>query len=572
MAWVVPVEIAFVLLTAAVIPQTSAWLTTYAGASPLSATLDLIGGSGLVLAGTGLILTGTRTRSGWVAVLAGICWLAADWVGWQGGIVVVRTLATAAAFFFLPLILHLVAVQRRPQARGLMRRLVLPGYVLALLLALAYLLFRDPRTDLYCWSNCADDLLLLRDVPVLGDALRFGVPAFETAVAACIVAVAALTLSRATGASRRLMSPILIPAVFVALGGAAHGIALLIDPHEGPRFPLHVAIYQVRALGVAVLAAGLGWSVIQAWRSRLAVVRLAADLGSTPSSGTVPAIAAEAGDPSLEFLYWLPDQGRYVDASGQFRAAPEEAGRSVLRIMLAGRLIGLALYDPGAVEEGDLDRLLGPAARLALENERLRAELLAKVDETRASRARIVAAGDAARAVAERDLHDGAQQALLAVLYELRAAARTAQEAGEDEAADALRTDIEEAEAVLADLREIAHGIYPAVLADAGLRAALRSLADTADVPVAVREITSERLPLAAERAGYAVVAEAVEVATSIGAQELSVRANRDDDRLVLEIGGLGADVVPAIADRVSAADGAWSMEGGMLRVWIPCA
>ena len=186
MAWVVPVEIAFVLLTAAVIPQTSAWLTTYAGASPLSATLDLIGGSGLVLAGTGLILTGTRTRSGWVAVRAG-----------SAGLPAIRSVRRAgsswwgprrdSAFFFLPLILWPGCRPAGSQARGLMRRLVLPGYVLALLLALAYLLFRDPRTDLYCWSNCADDLLLLRDVPVLGDALQFGVPAFETTIAACIM-------------------------------------------------------------------------------------------------------------------------------------------------------------------------------------------------------------------------------------------------------------------------------------------------------------------------------------------------------------------------------------------------
>jgi signal transduction histidine kinase len=304
------------------------------------------------------------------------------------------------------------------------------------------------------------------------------------------------------------------------------------------------------------------------------VMRLATDLGNTPQPGTVAsAIAAEAHDPSLEFLYWLPHRGWYVDAAGQPREAPEEvAGRSLLRVTLAGRLIGLAVHDPGAVDSADLDRLMGPAARLALENERLHAELLVKVDEVRASRARIVATGDAARARAERDLHDGAQQAILAAIYELRAAAGEAEAAGNGEALSGLRTGIDQAGVLLAELREIAHGIYPAVLADRGLGAALRTLADTATIPVAIGDLPDQRLPDAAERTGYAVVAGAVEAAAAIDAEELSVLGRREDDRLMLEIRGLGTVEVPEILDRVSAADGDWSREGEMLRVWIPCA
>ena len=571
--WVIPFEIAFVVGTAAVIPQTSPWLTTYAGSSAPAALLDLAAGAGLMTAGTVLAMSGMRPRTGWVAVLAGATWLASDWIGWQGGIAAVRTFATAAALLYLPLVLHLVALQRRPVSRWIMSRLVTSGYVVAAALGLTLLLFRDPRIDLYCWNNCADDVLLVGSVPWAVSLFRWAVPAFKVFLATSIVASSALILIQGSAASRRAAAPPLLPAVLVGVSSAAYGIALLVDPHEGPRFALHVALFQFRALSAALLAAGLGWILVREWRSRLAVMRLATNLSNTPQPGTVAsAMAAEAHDPTLEFLYWLPQRTRYVDAAGLPREVPEEDGRrSMLRVTLAGRLIGLAIHDPDAVDSADLDRLLGPAARLALENERLHAELLVKVDEVRASRARIVATGDAARARAERDLHDGAQQAILAAMYELRAAAEEAETAGDGEALAELRIGMDESVAVLAELREIAHGIHPAVLADRGLGAALRTLADTAAIPVAIGDIPDQRLPDTTERTGYAVVASAVAAATAVGAEELSVRGTREEDRLVLEIRGLGTREVPDILDRVSAADGGWSREGEMLRVWIPC-
>jgi len=572
--WVVPVAIAFVLATVAIIPQTTGWLTTYSGSSPASAFLDLAAGAGLLVAGVALLLRSARATMGWLAVLAGTAWLASDWIGWQGGVPLARTLATGVSLFFLPLVLHLVVLQRRPRAGWTAHRFVVPAYAAAGVLGVALLLFRDPRIDLYCWSNCADDVLLAGNVPWLVNLLRYAVPSFELAVAAGIVATSVFILVEGTQARRQASAGVLIPAIAVGFSEASHGFALLVDPHEGPRFALHVVLFQLRALSVALLAAGLAWTVVRAWRDRLAVMRLAAALGDAPQPGALAeAIALKAHDPSLEFVYWLAHRDRFVDASGQPAQLPHvNSGRSALRVTLGGRLIGLALHNPGAITSADLDRLMGPAARLAMENERLQAELQVKVTEVRASRARIVSARDAARERMERDLHDGAQQAFLAFLHELQAAALAADATGDTVALGELRRQVEETATLLSELREIAHGIYPAVLADSGLAVALRTLADTAPIPLAVGDLPAGRLPVMAERTGYAVVASAVDAAASSGTEELALRGHRDDERLILELQGLGPEEVPEITDRLSAADGGWSREGDVLQVWIPCA
>lgn len=566
--------IAYALVSATIIPQTSAWLSTYSGASAASATVDLAAGVGLLATGTAIVLAKTRPNVGWLAVLAGVTWLASDWIGWQDGPALPRMLAMAAALFYLPLILHLLAIHQLPPRASIMRALVLPGYAVAAGIGLAMLLVRDPSIDVLCWNNCGDNPLLVGNVPLAVDGLRVAVPAFEVAAGAGTVAVALAILTRGTAVRRRTVAVVAVPGALVGVMGAVHGVALLLDPHEGPRFASHVAIFQLRAVSAAMLAGGLAWTAVRPWRSRLAVERLATDLHNAPPPGTVEsALATAVDDPSLEFLYWLPHVGRYVDGAGRPREAPVlDERRSALRVMLAGRLVCLAVHDRSAVDAADLDRLLGPATRLALENERLRAELFAKVEEVRASGARIVATADAARASMERDLHDGAQQALLAVAFDVQAAAQAAAAADDTDALGELRASLATAEEMLADLREIAHGIYPAVLTDRGLGPALSSLADRAAIPVEIQAVPTQRLPQGAELAGYAVVAGAVDAAIAAGADGLTVRGSLAPGRLQLEIQGIGTSQVAEITDRVSAVDGGWSTEGRTLRVWIPCA
>jgi signal transduction histidine kinase len=574
-SWTILAEIALAAATIAIILQTSAWRTTYAGVSVAAAVADLSAGIGLMAAGTALVLTRLRPAVGVVASLAGIAWLAADWAGWQGGPALARTVAMGIALCFLVLIIHLLALQQRDPAR-LLRPLVLPAYLLASGLALALLLFRDPRLDLHCWSNCTDDVLLIANQPVIAGIVGVAIPTFELAAGGVIALLGIGWLLSCPPEQRRAVAVIAVPAVLVGVGGASHGLALLADPHEGPRFALHLALFQARAWAAALLAVGLGWTVIRTVRRRSAVLRLAAELADAPAPGSVaPALASATGDLSLEVLYWVPHLDGYVDGTGRSRDLPVPGpDRAVTRVSNAGRHVGVVAHDPSVVGRTDLDRILGPAATLALDNERLRAEIVAKLGDVRASRVRIVAAEDAARARLERDLHDGAQQGLLAVAYELRQAAAAVPTGGSGGPGvhGAIGAAVREAEAMLSELREIAHGIHPVILEHGGLVPALRSLADRAPIPVDVRGVRVDRLPDPVERAAYAVVAVAIDGAARAGSPEVVVEAARSGDALMVEVEGFDLDTLQEMSDRVAAADGRMEREGRRLRVSIPCA
>ena len=215
---------------------------------------------------------------------------------------------------------------------------------------------------------------------------------------------------------------------------------------------------------------------------------------------------------------------------------------------------------------------------------RLDAELRARLEELRASRARLVEAGDAERRRLERDLHDGAQSRLVALALLLRGA-RARAEAGSELAAMLDRA-AAELQARLDDLRELARGIHPAVLTDRGLEPALQSLVARAPVPVSVEAPAEERLPGAVESAAYFVVSEALaNVAKYARATHAEVAVRRDNGRVTVEVtddGVGGADAargsgLRGLADRVAALDGTLSLDspagrGTRVRAEIPCA
>ncbi len=213
--------------------------------------------------------------------------------------------------------------------------------------------------------------------------------------------------------------------------------------------------------------------------------------------------------------------------------------------------------------------------RLALENERLQAELLAQVEELRRSRSRIVETGDAERFRLERDLHDGAQQRLLSLSYEIRGPRARAEADGDEDTEVLLDEAIDEAQAALGDLRDLAHGIYPAVLSEAGLGSALATFADEAPIPVDIRLTSNRRLPAASEMAAYLVVIEGVEHAVGRGATHAIVSVNCDDVRLVLTVEDDGGEshVAPPIglADRIGAVGGSLALDAKALRAEILC-
>jgi signal transduction histidine kinase len=207
---------------------------------------------------------------------------------------------------------------------------------------------------------------------------------------------------------------------------------------------------------------------------------------------------------------------------------------------------------------------------MSLENARLQAELRARVDELRGSRARVIDAGQKERQLLERDLHDGAQQRLIALSLRLSLLKKSLPDEPEvRHELDAARSEIALS---LEELRDVARGIHPAVLSGHGLAVAVESLSAHAPLPVRLEMCVEDRLPERVEVAAYYVISESLaNVAKHAHASEARVSLERRDDYLVVEIvddGDGGADTergsgLRGLADRVEAL-------GGRLRVWTP--
>jgi signal transduction histidine kinase len=203
----------------------------------------------------------------------------------------------------------------------------------------------------------------------------------------------------------------------------------------------------------------------------------------------------------------------------------------------------------------------------------------------RSSQARIIEAADEARRRIERDLHDGAQQRLVALSLKLGMARKRLESPDGSESAGVLVAEAhEESKLALAELRDLARGIHPAILTERGLGPAIEELASRAPIPVTVEEVPDGRMAPSAEAAAYFVVAECLaNVAKYAQAHEATVRARREVGRVVVEVsddGVGGADPASGsglrgLADRVEALDGALTVRsiagaGTTVRAEIP--
>jgi signal transduction histidine kinase len=326
----------------------------------------------------------------------------------------------------------------------------------------------------------------------------------------------------------------------------------------------------------SALAVFIGLLVVR--RARGPIGDLVVELRRASPGELRPALARAIGDPSLELALWLPERGTWADESGTEVSLPESRDRAVTYI---GHDLAALVHDPVFLHQPALLEAVGSAARFALENEQLQAELRAQLAELRESRARIVRAGDEERRRLERDLHDGAQQRLLGIGMALQ----LLRSSGDPEAQRLLDETQVEVQAALAELRELARGIHPAVLTDHGLGAAVRTLAERAPVPVQVTA-TDERFPGEIETAVYFIVAEALtNVAKHADASKVWVTVERMNGAVHVEVrddggGGAGLDGgggLRGLADRAGALDGRLAVDsppggGTRVSVEIPCA
>jgi signal transduction histidine kinase len=550
-------------------------LTTYAGRSELAAALGVVAGLTLVAAGLVTSFARPAGRIGDLALVAGFVWFAPFWGGWKGGPPLVLSFGTLAAGFVFPLLLHLALAYPtgRLRSKGA-RALVAAVYLEAALSALGRALFRDPFFDSSCWDNCTDNVFLISSLPRVARGIQDADLWFAAAAAAALATVCIWRLAAESGPVRRTLWPVLTGGIALAAATIAHSVALDRIPLEDPTDPVFLSIFVVGCAAVFVLALGLPWAVLRARVQRRSVARIVAELGEVPPPGSLESALARAiGDPELRIGYWLPAARRYVDNRGRSVEEPTAAsGRAVTALVRNGRRVALVAHAAGVA---DLEREIGAAVRLALENERLQAEVLAQLNDLQASRARVVKTGDAERRRLERDLHDGAQQRLLALSYDLRVARAGAEAEGDVETASLLAEATGEAQGALGELRELAYGIHPAILTEAGLAAALATLADTAPLVVEIREAAGERYLGPVETAAYLVVAEAIDDAVSRGASYAAVSVFRHDERLVVKVEDDGSgrtSTMIHLADRVGAVGGHLEVEPTTLRAEIPCA
>jgi signal transduction histidine kinase len=565
--------LAYAIAVAFAVPRSGALVTTYGRASELASALDLAAGLALLAAGVVAAWERAGGSLGPLCLAAGVVWLAPDWVGWEDGPPLARSLAMVIAPLLPALILHLALAAPRGRLSAAAPRVAVgAAYACTGFVALGRALVRDPFEDPHCWSNCLDNVFLVyadRELTETLDSLWA-----RTALGAgVLLALASLwRLARATPTARRSLGPVLVPAALAGAAGAAYAIALLRIPVEDPEQATFAGSFLARAVTTIALAVGVAWLVGRSRRTRAAVARVAAERQAAATARPLrEALALALEDPDLQVAYPLSGSGRTVDAAGEPLVLPAPgSGRTLTRISRGGECVALVAHDETLLDGGGLEREIGAAARLAVDNERLQAAVLAQLGDLRASRVRIVETGDAVRRQLERDLHDGAQQRLLALSFELRLARAAARADGDDVLEASLAVATGQAQAALDELRELAHGIYPAILGEAGLAAAIATLADTADLPVELGEVTPDRLPAAVETAAYLVLAAGVEDAARHGATHVELAAARSGS--VLRVTVNGADGVPQhLSDRVGALGGRLEAGAGTVEAEIPC-
>jgi signal transduction histidine kinase len=336
---------------------------------------------------------------------------------------------------------------------------------------------------------------------------------------------------------------------------------------------------------LAVAAAILAIAALGGLRSLLGLLARMLLAPAEQAPGPVREMLAESlGDRTLSVAYWLPERGIFVDESGRGVRMPEPgSGRAWTAVERDGRRVAAIIHDDELATGPELVNAAAAGAALAIDNERLKANLRARVEELRVSRVRIVEAQDHARRRIERDLHDGAQQQLVSLSLDLRLLKSKLN--GNESAAETVDALSEKLATALAELRELARGIHPVILTERGLVPAVAALAQRAPLPVDARISIHDRLTPAIESAAYFVVAEALtNVAKYAQAENVIVDLRREDAEVVAVVeddGVGGADIehgtgLRGLIDRLSALDGTLELEtpeggGTRLIARIPC-
>jgi signal transduction histidine kinase len=536
---------------------------------------------------SGLIICDRRpgNRIGPLAVLTGFVWLAGDFT--SSSVAVISYVANVLHGWFDPLFAILILAYPTGRLLRPVDRWLALGFIVvqgAWTVAKAY-----AERPVAWWKHptsvdtVASYLSAQRALDTLG---RLETLALTVLSIGVLIAVGT-RWARASGSARRRQAPVVLAGAILVLGFTGGFLLQTIVPTDArtPSGELRVLTLAVLRILVSV---GLLIGILRDDSDRGRIAELVIRLEGLPSTASLQHSLRDAlSDPVLEVFRWEPAKRGYFNAAGDLVEVPSDSPERVaLTIESNGVPILAIAYDAALRDDPGLVSAAVAAVRLSVENERLQAEVRSQLEAVRASRARLVDAHDVERRRMERDLHDGAQQRLVSLRISVELLRRRIGPDADPETVAELDAAAFEARAAIDELRELARGLHPSVLAEGGLGPALESLAERSTVPVELDSDLDGRLSPTVEATAYFVVAEALtNTAKYALARRAIIRARVANGRLRIEVtddGRGGADVgrgtgLQGLEDRVAALGGSMQIVspiggGTTIAVDLPCA
>jgi signal transduction histidine kinase len=537
-----------------------------AGADPAAVAVQVLAAFALVAAGI-VLRRGPESRSGTLLIAAAAAWLIAEWnnPGAPGAAVFTAGLVLGEAC--AAVVAHALLVHGHGQLRG-RAQLAVAGAAYAGLLVIGGLgatLASDPGA--HGCAGCPGNLLRLADGPTIAaDLQRWGLLLGIVALALAS-ALLAHSLWRASTARRRSAAP-------VVLGGLVYlAVVVARYVHGWPAWPgndsTERALRLVEASALLGIAAGVAWQRVAARRMRRRLSRIVMQLARAPRPGELRSLLADALDDATLELFHATDQG-WIDTTGASRSPPAIEGRAVTSLAQDDVVVAAIGHRPGLLDDPRLVQELARTAALALRHDRLQAQLRAQLEQLRQSRISAVMAADAERRQLERDLHDGAQQALAALALTLAVETGIAPAMGAS--GMALGRAHAQIRSALEAVRTIAHGVYPAVLSDAGLAPALDVLTEWSP-NLECEPVAQGRFDPAVESTAYFIVAALARATTA----PVTASIAHHNGRLYVDVATADVPELGELEDRVGAVDGRVHVRLGsgserLLRAELPCA
>jgi PAS domain S-box-containing protein len=493
----------------------AAWIAaTGAGAEPrgFSAVVHALVIAAPIGAGLYAVHRNPGGRFGWLLVLAGVLWSPTMLA--ESPDSVLYSIGRIWVWFAELLLIYLVLafptgrLASRPD-----RLLVRAGAAVVALYLVSALLggYPEPSPWASCDTDCPDNAFMLpsSEPGFVGAVLT---PALQ-GMSVLVFAGVAVQLIRRLGNGSNLMRVELVPVLAAAVVRMVATVAFLIAREADSGSQLTDVLGSIALLATPAVSVGFLIGLVRSRaRAGRALSRLSGTLGKPSAEELQQVIAQAVDDPSLEVVYRTSgDPAEWVDERGRPAELPENSlTRSMTEIWSGGVPVAALIHDAALADAPVMTEVANGFAQMALQNQRLETELRSSLRELKASRTRIMSAADEERRRIERDLHDGAQQRLLALAIELELAGElVATDPGKG--ARRLHELVEDVNEAMADIRSLASGLYPSVLLERGLVEALSETAATCPLPTTLTAAGLGRYAPEIEGAVYFCCREALQ-------------------------------------------------------------